>query len=327
MSPSLPVHRHGIATLAHRAWAFHRPLVFTTGLMLVLLAGTLVGLALDPRVITGAPAWLKPAKFAISIAVYTATLLWLLTYVEGHRRLVRLVGAVTALALVLEMVVIVGAAAFGTTSHFNISSPLHALAWGTMGTAIVAVWLASLLAAVLLLRQRLPGGPAFAWGLRLGILVSLVGMAVAFPMTTPTPDQLAAAEAGRGLAVAGAHSVGVGDGGPGLPVVGWSTVGGDLRAGHFVGLHALQVLPLLDFLAASLGPAWLRPGHRAALVLSAGIAYLGLVLLLTWQALRGQSIVAPDVLTLGALAALAAAAATVALAVVTHARATAWRDR
>jgi hypothetical protein len=126
-------------------------------------------------------------------------------------------------------------------------------------------------------------------------------------MTSPTAEQLAAAQAGEGMPTVGAHSVGVADGGPGLPVVGWSTVGGDLRVAHFIGLHALQVLPIVALLLARFGPAWLRPGDRLGLVWTVGLSYLGLVALVTWQALRGQSLVHPDALTLGVAGALVAA--------------------
>ncbi len=46
---------------------------------------------------------------------------------------------------------------------------------------------------------------------------------------------------------------------------------------------------------------------RLGLVWTAGLGYLGLVILLTWQALRGQSILAPDGQTLAAFAALSGA--------------------
>jgi hypothetical protein len=319
---TIPWPRPAPLAALRRAWRTNRPLALVGVMMLLTLAATLVGLVVDDRVITGAPAWMKPAKFAISLAIYSFTLLWLLTFVEGHRRWVALVSWGTAIAFVVEMIAIVGQVVRGTSSHFNMATPFDAAVWGTMGTAIMVFWLLSLVTAVLLLRQRLPE-PAFAWGLRLGILVTAVGMALAFLMTRPTPAQEAAAAAGQGMPIVGAHAVGVEDGGAGLPVVGWSTEGGDLRAAHFVGLHAMQVVPLLGWIVASWRAPWLRARDRVALVWVAGLGYLGLTLLLAWQALRGQPLVAPDALTLGVLAALVAAACGAALAVLLRARATA----
>ena len=295
-----PVRASGPRDLLLRAWSSSRPLAFVGATMLLVLAVSLAGLLLDPRVITGAPAWLKPMKFAISI--YCFTLLWMLTFVRGRRRLVDLISWVTVVALFVEMALIAGAAALGTTSHYNVSTPLHAAVWYTMAASIALVWTMNLLAAVLLVIQRMQD-PAFAWALRLGLVVSLVGMAVAFPMTQETPVQERAAEAaGIEAPIQGAHAVGVEDGGPGLPVTGWSTTGGDLRVAHFVGLHGLQALPLLGFLLTGFGPGWLR-----------------LVALLTWQALRGQPLIIPDAATLGALLALAAVAGIAASAVMLHA--------
>ena len=57
--------------------------------LLGLLGVSLAGLLLDPRVITGAPAWLKPAQFAISTAVYSLTLAWFFTVLPDWPRLRR----------------------------------------------------------------------------------------------------------------------------------------------------------------------------------------------------------------------------------------------
>jgi hypothetical protein len=306
--------------LLRRAWASSRPLTFVGVAMLLTLAATMVGFLLDPRVISGAPAWLKPAKFAVSISIYCFTLLWLLTFVRGRPLLVRLVAWATAGALGMEMVIIAAQVVRGTTSHFNVATPLDSALWDAMAFFVVVVWVANLLTAVLLIVQRMPD-PAFAWSLRLGVFVSFVGMSVAFLMTTETPEQARAAEAaGIDAPIQGAHSVGVEDGGPGLPLTGWSTTGGDLRVPHFVGLHGLQAVPLIGFLLTGFGPGWLRQGHRTALVWTTALSYLGLVVLLTWQALRGQPLIAPDAATLGALLALAAVTGTAASAMILHAR-------
>ena len=303
-----------------RAMSINRPLTIAGLAMLLTLAGTLVGLLFDPRVITGASAWLKPAKFAISISIYSFTLIWLLGFVQGRPRLVRLVANVTTVALVVEMVLIALQAVRGTTSHFNVATPLDSAIFSTMGMFIIAAWMMNMLAAVLLIRQRLPD-PAYAWALRLGLLLTLVGASVGFLMVMPTSAQLAAAAAGQGMPIAGAHSVGGADGGAGLPLVGWSTTGGDLRAAHFVGLHALQALPLLGWLLALPWARRLGAGHRLALVWIAGLSYLGLIGLLVWQALRGQPLNAPDALTLAALGGLLGGAAMATAATMAHA----WR--
>jgi hypothetical protein len=293
-----------------RVFVVSRPLAILGGAMLITFAAALAGIFVDHRIVTGAQVWLKPAKFAISISVYCFTFVWLLGFVRNRPRLVRLMANVTVVSFIAEMIVIITQAARGTTSHFNMTTPFNSLLWIIMGGFIVLVWTMNLLLAIVLTLQRMPDR-AFAWSLRLGVLISSIGMAVAFLMVKPTPKQAAAIAGGYGPRIVGAHSVGVADGGPGLPVFGWSTAGGDLRAAHFIGLHALQVLPFIGWLLMRRKglPGFLTASDRLWLMCTAGTGYLGLVLLLTWQALRGQSVIQPDAKTIAAAVVLTAGAA------------------
>jgi uncharacterized membrane protein YhaH (DUF805 family) len=269
--------------------------MITSLAMLAFLLFTLPGLAIDDRTSLGVPIWLKPTKFAISIAIYSVTLAWLVSLLKRGRRTGFWLGTIAAVAVLIEMAIIGGQAARGVRSHFNNTTELNATLFSIMGATIVVVWLATLWVGVLLLIQRVSDRPA-SLAIRLGIFIALAGMAVGFIMVAPTSAQLAA-----DTGFQGAHAVGVEDGGPGLPLVGWSTEGGDLRAGHFLGMHALQALPLLALLlsVASRRIARLRDETtRTQLVGVAGIAYAALVALVTWQALRGQSIAGPDALSL-----------------------------
>ena len=286
----------------------NRALAVFTGAMALLAVVCVAALALDPRVLGGQPIWAKPLKFAVSFVLYGATLAWMISLVAAPRtrRWARRAGLVIAVAGAVEMIAIVGQVLRGRPSHFNVATPLDLAVWAVMGTTIVVLWIATAGIGVLLLRERtLPVDTA--WAVRLGLGVTLLGMAAAFLMTSPTGAQIAAAQSTGTLTTAGAHAVGVADGGAGLPLVGWSTTGGDLRIGHFVGLHALQGLPLLGLLLIVLAPrvpVLRRVGVRARLIGVAGAAWTGLTVLLVWQALRGQSIIAPDALTLAAGAAL-----------------------
>ena len=287
-----------VRSLLERAWRFNRLLTLSILLNLALIPVVLAAALLDPVQITGVNGWIKPLKFTISVAIYCSTFLWLLTYVRRGRRWVGAVASVTGLMLILEIGLILMQVIRRTGSHFNTATPIDSAVFSAMGAMITLLALMNLVAAIWLSLQKMED-PVFAAGVRWGVWLSFAGMIIAFLMTTPTAAQLANAQSGAPMTLTGAHSVGVADGGPGLPVLGWSTVAGDLRVAHFVGLHALQVLPILGWwLSRGRSSSGLSAGRRAMLVRLAGLTYLGLLALLTWQALRGQSVVAPDGLTL-----------------------------
>jgi hypothetical protein len=277
----------------------HRPLFVLAVATAITAAVAAIGLFVDGRMITGLPLWDKPLKFAISVGIYALTFGWLFGQLRRGRRIAWWAGTAAAVFLGVEMVIVVGQALRYTTSHFNVSTPFDAALWSVMGSSIAVVWVATLVIAVVLFANPGPD-PARNLAIRAGAVISLIGMALGFLMTIPSAAQMHANDG-----IVGAHTVGLADGGPGIPLLGWSTVGGDLRIPHFVGMHALQLLPLLLIVLEVLSrrhPALRDDAVRTRLMGLAAIGYAALVAVLTWQALRGQSIVHPDGLTLLALA-------------------------
>jgi hypothetical protein len=293
-----PAARTRPAILLDRLWRSSPPLTIVGTLMLIVAVASAVAMLVDPRVITGAPAWLKPFKFAVSTAVYSLTLAWIFTWLTDWPRVRRMVGWTTAVVFVLEVAIIDTQAWRGTTSHFNVSTPLDATLFLVMGSAILLQTLASAAVTVALWRQRFTDR-ALGWALRFGMALTIAGALTGPLMTRPTAAQLAGARAEGHMTTAGAHTVGGVDGGPGIPVTGWSREHGDLRVPHFVGLHALQALALI-----ALGlRRWRRPETvRVRAMLAATVSYGSLFALLLWEALRGQSVVAPDATALASVA-------------------------
>jgi hypothetical protein len=296
-------------------WRVSPPLTAVAAAMLVMLVVSVVGLFVDPRVITGAPAWLKPAKFAISTAIYSLTLAWVFRSLPAWPRMRAIVGWTTAIVFVVEVAIIDVQAWRGTTSHFNVSTTLDAVLFSVMGTLILAQTLASVATAVALWRQRHFEDQAIAWAMRIGMVLTIAGAATGGLMTRPTAAQLEQARLTHAMSVAGAHTVGAPDGGPGIPGTGWSREHGDVRVPHFVGLHALQLLPLLALFLRRRG--W-PEALRVRAMVTGGVAYAGLFLILLTQALRGQSMVQPDAITIALAAGLLAS--TTAAWIVRHGR-------
>lgn len=294
----------------------HRPLIALAALMAVALVVSGIAAVIDGRTLTGMNIWFKPIKFEISIGIYAITLSWLIGQLTRMRRLAWVAGTVSAVGLVIEMVIIVGYAAVGETSHFNVSTPMHTAMWSVMAASIVVVWIMTLIVAVALFRTPL-GDRARTIAIRAGVIIAIIGMGLAFLMTGPTAQQLDDFQG-----IAGAHAVGVEDGGAGLPILGWSTVAGDLRIPHFIGMHALQLLPLAAIgleLFARRWPRLLNAEVRRQVIWLAVAVYALALVLLTWQALIGQSIVQPGGAVLVSGLALAGAAVAAALLIAVNA--------
>ena len=271
-----------------RLWETSPELIATAAVMQVVLIGALVGLAVDPRIITGAPAWLKPAKFAVSITIYTVTLAWIFTLLPEWVRTRRIIGWMTAITMLIEIAIIGGQAWRGTTSHFNVGTVFDGVLFTIMGLAIFVQTVSTIAVAVALWRHRFEDR-ALGWALRFGMVITIVGAMTGGLMTRPTTAQLEAARAGERMTIAGAHTVGAPDGGPGLTGTGWSTDHGDLRVPHFVGLHALQALPLV---ALVLARRRLRVNTQVRVVWIAAASYGAIYVILLTQALRGQPVIA-----------------------------------
>lgn len=267
---------HAAAPAAAGSWLrqLHRlnPTLSATGwLNVALLLLALALLPFDARQVTGLLVWIKPIKFSLSVIAFAWTLGWLLGALPAQvQRAVRWLSGGVALSMVAEQACVFVQAARGTTSHFNIASAFDAGVFQLMGLMIMLNTALTVWAVYLVWRHR-PQGPAgYVWGVRLGLLLFLAGSLL-----------------GGMMIHLNQHTVGAPDGGAGLPGLGWSTRAGDLRIAHFLGLHSLQVVPLLGW--------WLsrRLPRRAVLLTWLGAAaYAGLVALLFQQALRGVPLLA-----------------------------------
>lgn len=205
------------------------PLLYWFGLSNLALAMILILISLvRPIEFAGVNAWHKAIKFALSIGILSLTMDWFNAYLPQENGL-RIGNWILVLSLTFEIIYITWQAARGQASHFNISTPLYSFLYGLMALGATLATLCVAYSGVLFFRGDFPAlDPAYLWAIRLGILIFVIFSFEGFAM-------------GATLS----HHVGDAAGGKSIPFLNWSMKAGDLRVAHFVGMHALQVLPLL----------------------------------------------------------------------------------
>lgn len=180
--------------------------------------------------VAGTNAWYKPIKFALSIGIYAWTLGWLMADLPPGRD-VEIATWLIVILLGPELLYIAFQAGRGQLSHYNLSTPLYANMYTVMAVAATLVSFLTLYIAIKYFQPLATDLPDYyVWAVRLGCLLFFVFSLEGFVM-------------GSRLS----HTIGAADGGPGLPFLNWSRQFGDPRVAHFIGMHALQVLPLLAY--------------------------------------------------------------------------------
>lgn len=218
----------------------------------------------DHQKITGINRWIKPMKFAMSLGIYVFTWAVFSQYLPDKKQF-DIFAWVTIAIMWFEMSVIFIQAARGEMSHFNISTRLNATLFQLMGIAIsIQTFWAIYMGFQFFRIETANISPAYLWSLRIATIAAGI---FAF----------------EGAVMGGKlqHTVGAQDGGPGLPILNWSTVAGDLRIAHFFGLHALQIIPLFAF--------YISPENKF-ITISFGLLYCILCVYLFLNAMSGKSL-------------------------------------
>jgi hypothetical protein len=245
-------------------WAIYFELL----LMLVLL----ILLPFDTVQVGGRYRLIKPLNFTMSMAMYLATVVVLLDYLRASMWWKKIIGWGVSICLLTAITCITLQAARGTTSHFNNSTPFDSVISSVMDIVdpLNGVFVFVLL--IFALQRKYDVSRSSQLGITFGLLVFLAGSAV-----------------GGVMVAQGQSVVGVTPEGPGLPVVNWSTMGGDFRVAHFLGIHALQILPIAGWLIDRLKALPRRAKPIAFVAVSAGyVSLMGFVFL---QAMNGVPLV------------------------------------
>lgn len=180
--------------------------------------------------VLGVNAFYKPLKFFLSTTIFVWSMGWYAHYLDKPAWVLTYSIGLIVLFTVEDIYIFMQAVR-GQMSHFNVHTDFLRLMWGIMGFCAVAISVSTFVVSIPFFTGSVADLPShYLWAIRFGILIffvfSLEGLVMGARM---------------------AHSVAGADGSPGLPLVNWSKTYGDLRIAHFLGMHALQIIPLASY--------------------------------------------------------------------------------
>lgn len=208
----------------------------------------------------GINAYIKPFKFALSTFFYSWTMAWFLGYLPTFNT--SIFNWIIIITLGFEIFYIALQASKGETSHFNVSTPIKSFLYTMMALMATIATIATAYIAVLFFGNTVSELPNYyLWSIRLGLIIFVIFSFEGFVMGSKMT-----------------HTIGALDGSKGLSILNWSCTHGDLRIAHFIGMHALQIIPILSF--------YLLKNTKLTLLL--GLFYFGLAIFTLIQALQGK---------------------------------------
>lgn len=219
-----------------------------------LATGTIIGSLIDDRTLQGINVWIKPLKFSISTAIYILTVGFLITLYPYSEKKKNIINHIVSWTLLIEVILIIYQGSRGVQSHFNISNPFDGLIFGLMGILIAINVLIMALFIFDTFRLKLQTTKLLQWSILIGWIIVFFGSWIGGQMISEM-----------------SHSIGIEDGGPGLPIINWSTVAGDLRVAHFFGLHGIQIVPIF---ALSISNKWKTTDRNQIIIVTIfGLSY------------------------------------------------------
>jgi len=196
---------------------------------LVLSIILMILIPFNTNVVLGLNSLVKPLKFSISLWIYSWTMAYIVSYFKNKiikKRLIFLI----VFVMLFEQIVITIQAFRGTLSHFNVSTPVEHFLFNLMGVLITVVTGYTLYFAFKFKNQidNLPKSKkdGLFYGLVIFVIAGFMGGLMGAILS---------------------HNIGDDMGGAGLPFLDWSTKVGDIRVAHFIGIHALQIIPLFAY--------------------------------------------------------------------------------